>query len=194
MAPAPIHTSVGTGVPVNAPPRSPFHGVCRSALRPRPRFSTPSTPDITRVDDTGTRPPPACDFRVPPRTTGSEARVGCRRNLRTPPTVQENIVAKPADGDGPRPAPVFTAPARLHARSLVRPSAHPLRPFAPLPPSFAHSAGRTLVRSSAHSNTRPSAHRSFARSLALSYVARFVHSSLARLSCFVSLTYRSLAR
>ena len=104
--------------------------------------------------------------------------------------------AKPADGYGPRPAPVFAAPARPHAS---------LHPFGPCPhlvirsvvplPSFAHSAGRTLVRSSAHSNIRSSAHRSFARSLARSYVARFVRSSPARFSLlgFLSFIARSLA-
>jgi len=83
------------------------------------------------------------------------------------------------------------------------PSHASLHPFGPCPhlvirsvvplPSFAHSARRALVRSSAHSNTRPSAHRSFARSLALSYVARVVRSPLARFSCSVSFLL-SLAR
>ena len=83
------------------------------------------------------------------------------------------------------------------------PSHASLHPFGPCPhlvirsvvplPSFAHAAGRALVRSSAHSNTRPSAHRSFARTLALSYVARLVRSSPARFSCLVSFLL-SLAR
>ena len=89
----------------------------------------------------------------------------------------------------------YSPPPRALARFVasVRSMPSPCHPFARPPPSFAHSAGRTLVRSSAHSNIRPSAHRSFARTLALSYVARVVRSPLARFSCSVSFLL-SLAR
>ena len=169
-------------------------GFVRPPCARGPVFSTPSTPDITCVDDTGTRPPPACDFRVPPRTPGSVARLGAeeicgprshRAGNHRGDACRRRRTAACAGIRRPR--------APSHASLHLGPCPHlVIRSVVPLP-SFAHSAGRALVRSSAHSNIRPSAHRSFARTLALSYVARLVRSSPARFSCLVSFLL-SLAR
>jgi hypothetical protein len=110
---------------------SPFHGVCRSALRPRPRFSTPSTRDITRVDDTGTRRPPRATFgclHAPPgakRGLGAEEICGplppCRKtSLRSLQTATDRGLRR-----------YSPPPARSHAS---------LHPFGPCPHLVIHSS------------------------------------------------------
>jgi hypothetical protein len=120
----------------------------------------------------------------------------CRRNLRTAPTVQELNVAKPADGYGPRPAPVFAAPARPRTLRCIR-SVHALtlssvRSSPSLVRSFGRSYARALIRPFQHSLKSPIAH-SLARSLFHMWLESFVHRSLGSLARF-PFFYRSLAR
>ena len=175
-------------------------GFVRPPCARGPVFSTPSTPDITCVDDTGTRPPPACDFWVPPRTPGSVARLGAeeicgprshragnhRSSLRSLQTATDRGLRR------------YSPPARAPSHASLHPFGpcphRVIRSLVPLPRSLI----RPVVRSCAHPpipTFAQVAHRSFARSLALSYVARVVRS-FARtvlLLGFLSFIARSLA-